>query len=312
MKVRSTRSIWKALNDPTRVRLLALLQESDLSVTEIRQITLLSQSLISAHLAVLRNEALVTTRKEGKSIYYEADLEVPAEVRVIVDAALKTLSEISESNRDQEELKNALRQRREATQQYFNRIAGKLGKAYCPGRTWSAVGPMLAHLIGDVEVADLGAGEGWLSLLLAQRARRVIAVDNAPKMVEFGQEQVRAHGIDNVEFRLGNLEDPPVEPSSMDVVVYSQALHHVDDPGAALLRGAVLLRPGGILAVLDLQQHRQDKAREMYHDRWLGFAESDLRSWFKAAGLQKVLLQKLEPDPHDPAYIPILASGRKR
>jgi ArsR family transcriptional regulator len=305
------RGVWKALNDSTRVRLVALLREAELSVSELQQVTLLSQSLISAHLAVLRKVNLVRTRKEGKSIYYEAHENLSSALEHIVLAALETLPEIPEAEHDRGELKNTLRKRREATQNYFNKIAGKLGKAYCPGRTWSAVGPALSHMIGEIDIADMGAGEGWLTLLLAQRARKVFAVDNSPKMVEFGQAQLKENQISNVEYRLGELEDPPLEPASVDLVVFSQALHHAENPGRAIQHCARLLRKGGSMVVLDLQKHQFDKAHEIYYDHWLGFSEPDLRSWFKNAGLSKVLIQLLEADPHDPGFTPLLASARK-
>lgn len=305
------RGVWKALNDPTRVRLVALLREAELSVSEIQQVTLLSQSLISAHLSVLRKVGLVQTRKEGKSIFYEGREGLISGVEQIVRAALNTLDEIPETKKDQAELSNVLRKRREEAQNYFNKIAGKLGKAYCPGRTWSAVGPALAHMIGEVDIADMGAGEGWLTLLLAQRARQVYAVDNSAKMVEFGQSQLKANQISNVEYRLGELEEPPLKAESVDLVVFSQALHHAENPARAIQRSAELLRHGGSMVVLDLQKHQFDKARDIYFDHWLGFSESDLRGWFKQAGLTKVLIQVLESDPNDPGFVPLLASARK-
>ncbi|MEM6820715.1 MAG: metalloregulator ArsR/SmtB family transcription factor [Verrucomicrobiota bacterium] len=305
------RALWQALNETTRVRLVALLSDAELSVSELQKITMLSQSLISSHLGVLRKADLVSTRKEGKSIYYQLKPTLSPKVQAIISACLNTLNEIPECQNDKAELKNTLSRRREAAQNYFNKIAGKMGKAYCPGRTWSAVGPLLAHLVGDVTVADLGAGEGWLSLLLAQRARNVIAIDSSPKMVEFAEEQLRGNKITNVEYRLGNLENPPLEPDSVDIVIFSQALHHAESPDLAIKRGATLLKQGGVLVILDLQKHQFEKAREIYHDYWMGFAESDLQNWLRAAGLTKLLIQALEPDPNDPVFVPILASGCK-
>jgi len=305
------RGVWKALNDPTRVRLLALLRESELSVSELQRITFLSQSLISAHLAVLRKVNLVRTRKQGKRIYYEPRTSLPKGLSAIVEAAVVMLREIPGAESDQQELRHVLNQRRQEAQNYFNRIAGKLGKAYCPGRTWSAVGPALAHMIGHRDVADLGAGEGWLTLLLAQRARQVIAVDNSPKMIEFGQGQLELNGIENVEFRLGGIEDPPIDEASVDLVVFSQALHHAEHPEVAIGRAVGLLRAGGSCVILDLLHHQNDQAREVFHDRWLGFTEADLRDWMEKAGLEKILVQILEADSREDGYTPILASGVK-
>jgi len=303
------RDIWRALNDTTRVRLMALLRRAELSVSELREVTLLSQSLISAHLAVLRKVDLVVTRKEGKSIYYIARNDLDKSTDAIVLAALASIEEVPETREDAESLTRVLGKRRKAAQNYFNKIAGKLGKAYCPGRTWSAVGPMLAHMIGDWDIADLGAGEGWLTLLLAQRARSVTAIDNSAKMVEYGVAHMKENKIRNVEFKLGDIEDPPLKKASMDLIVYSQALHHVEDPVAALQQGVHALRPGGRCVILDLLKHPHDKARRLYHDRWLGFSESDLEDWLKQAGMQEIRIQILEPDPNEPGYTPILASA---
>jgi DNA-binding transcriptional ArsR family regulator len=134
------RDIWRALNDTTRVRLMALLRRAELSVSELREVTLLSQSLISAHLAVLRKVDLVVTRKEGKSIYYTARNDLAQPVESIVGAALASIEDMSEAGEDRESLTRVLGKRRKAAQNYFNKIAGKLGKAYCPGRTWSRSG----------------------------------------------------------------------------------------------------------------------------------------------------------------------------
>ena len=125
---------------------------------------------------------------------------------------------------------------------------------------------MLAQLVPHVVVADLGAGEGWLSQLLARRAEKVIAVDNSPKMVAFGRAEAKKKGIANLEYRLGDLAEPPIPPRSVDLVILSQALHHAVNPQAALTAAARLLRKGGRLIVLDLNQHQFDQARELYGD----------------------------------------------
>jgi ArsR family transcriptional regulator len=167
----------------------------------------------------------------------------------------------------------------------------------------------LAHLVPRVVVADLGAGEGWLSQLLARRAERVIAVDNSPKMVAFGRAEAKKKGIPNLEYRLGDLEAPPIPARSVDVVILSQALHHAANPAQALAAGAKLLRKGGRLVVLDLNRHHFDPARELYGDHWLGFGEADLREWMLAAGLREVEVQLLAPEGEPPHFQPALASG---
>jgi ArsR family transcriptional regulator len=305
----SYRALWQTLNDPTRLRILALLEEEELSVAELQEILHLGQSRISTHLAHLRGVGLVQPRREGKRTYYSLTKKLEKPARQILDSALVTLEEIAGAETDRAGLKLVLEKRRKTARDYFNRVAGRLGKSFCPGRTWTEIGPLLAHLVPRVVVADLGAGEGWLSQLLARRAERVIAVDNSPKMVAFGRAEAKKKGIPNLEYRLGDLEAPPIPARSVDVVILSQALHHAANPQQALAAGAKLLRKGGRLVVLDLNRHHFDPARELYGDHWLGFGEADLREWMLAAGLREVEVQLLAPEGEPPHFQPALASG---
>ena len=140
--------------------------------------------------------------------------------------------------------------------------------------------PLWPHRV----VADLGAGEGTLAQLLAQRAEKVIAVDISPKMVAFGQQLAKKNGLDNLEFRIGDIEEPPIEEASLDLAVLSQALHHAALPQRAIDAAFRILKPGGRLIVLDLLQHSFEEARELYADSWLGFSECDLATMLERAG----------------------------
>jgi len=309
MGAMSYRALWQTLHDPTRLRILALLEDEELSVAELQEILHLGQSRISTHLAHLRRVGLVQPRREGKRTYYSLVKKLDRETRQILDSALLTLSEVPGAKADVSGLKLVLEKRRKTAREYFNRVAGRLGKSFCPGRTWTEIGPLLAHLVPHVVVADLGAGEGWLSQLLARRAAKVIAVDNSPKMVAFGRAEAKKKGIPNLEYRLGDLASPPIPPRSVDLVILSQALHHVANPQQALVAAAKLLHKGGRLIVLDLNQHHFDQARELYGDYWLGFSEADLREWLAGAGLQQVEVQLLSPESEPPHFQPTLASG---
>jgi len=304
------RLTWQTLADPTRLRLLALLSNEELSVAELQEILHLGQSRISTHLSVLRSAALVRPRREGKRTYYSLS-KLTVDTQQMLDAAWLTLREIPETSKDGAALKVVLGKRRAAARDYFNRIAGRLGKSFCPGRTWAEVGPLMAQLVPNVIIADLGAGEGWLSQLLAQNAAKVIAVDNSPKMVAFGRTEMKKKGISNIEYRLGDLSDPPIKPGTVDIVVLSQALHHADQPAQALKAAGRLLKPGGRVVVLDLNQHHFDRARELYGDYWLGFSEVDLRRWLAEAGLVKIHVQLLVPDEKAPHLQPLLATGER-
>jgi len=308
MKLRST---WTALSDPTRLRLCALLREEELSVGELQDILRLGQSRISTHLGVLKSAGLVTPRREGKHTYYSLSDAADNGAGPVLDAAWATLEEVPEAKRDAAALAVVLDKRRAATREYFNKVAGRLGKSYCPCRSWREIGPLLAQLLPEVTVADLGAGEGWLVQLLAQNAKKVIAVDNSPKMVAFAKAEFKKRKIRNVEYRLGDLSKPPIKPASVEIAILSQALHHAVKPVEAVAAAAKILKPGGRLLILDLNLHHVDKARELYGDTWLGFAEADLRRWLKAAGLTKINTQLLAPEDEAPHFQPVLATGQK-
>ncbi len=305
-------SLWPVLGDRSRLRLLSLLRDNELSVAELQQVLQLSQPTISNHLGVLRQAHLVQARREGQRIYYRLETELTKPIQQLFQAAILTIQESGDVQRDQAALSEVLKKRQQEAQKYFNRIAGRLGKAHCPGRTWTSVGPLLAQLISqDAVIADLGAGEGWLSLLLAQRAAKVIAIDHSPKMVEFARNELKQKGIKNLEYRLGDLTSPPINPASIDIAILSQALHHAPNPTLALQAVYKILKPGGRLVILDLNQHHLDQAREMYGDYWLGFSESDLRLWCKKIGFTEVNVQLLDPDIDPPHLQSILLGAIK-
>ncbi len=305
------RLIWQTLSDPTRLRLLALLGEEELSVAELQEILHLGQSRISTHLSVLRAARLVDPRREGKHTYYSLAKNITPKAQQLLEAAKSTLEEVSDAPKDAAALKVILEKRRSAARDYFNRIAGRLGKSFCPGRSWAEIGPLLAQLVPHVVIADLGAGEGWLAQLLAQNGAQVIAVDNSPKMVAFARAEFKKKKIANIEYRLGDIAEPPIDPGTADLAILSQALHHTVNPAQAIAAAAKLLKPGGRLVILDLNQHQFDKARKLYGDYWLGFSEVDLRQWLKEAGLDNIRVQLLVPETEAPHFQPVLATGEK-
>jgi ubiquinone/menaquinone biosynthesis C-methylase UbiE len=271
----------------------------------------LSQPTISNHLAVLRSLGLVAGRKEGQKTYYRLEPSLSPQASRILNAAWTLLDGCREAALDRKSLGLVLRKRRLLAEKHFNKIAGRLSEAGCPGRGWPAVGPLLAQLVPEIVVADLGAGEGWLSQLLAQRAQKVIAVDLSPKMVAFARKELQRKGIQNVEYRLGDLTDPPIEAESVDVAILSQSLHHAPDPPKAIQGAARILRPRGKLLVLDLRRHHYEAARTLYGDLWLGFHEMDVLTWLENAGFHEVSVQLLEPENHPPRFQPMLAIGVK-
>ena len=301
----------RALSDQTRLRIMALLERDELSVNELQEVTHLGQSRISTHLGQLQDAGLVQSRREGKRTYYRVSREVDKLAGEFVQLAIRGARELPEQAGDQINLKRILARRREQAQIFFNQVAGRFDRVYGPGRSWQAFGHLLLRIVPPLVVADLGAGEGLLSELLAHRCKKVIAVDNSEKIVEFGAKKAKKNGLKNLEFRLGDLQNPPIEPASVDLVILSQALHHAEDPCKAVAATHRLLKPGGQLLILDLQQHQFEKARELYGDRWLGFAESDLHRWLEEAGFKQIEISVVAREDEPPHFQTILASGAK-
>ena len=299
----------RLLADETRLRLLLLLRQEELSVVELQEILGMGQSRISTHLAQLRQARLVQDRRAGKNIYYAlTDDPAHAEVASIVAASAK---ELPEAARDLKALQLVRRKRQDKTREYFNQLAGKFGRAYCPGRTWEGVSHLLFALTPPLVIADLGAGEGTISQLLAKRAKRVIAVDNSEKMVEFGAALAKKHGFKNLEFRHGDLEDPPIPAGTVDLALLSQALHHAASPARAVAAAHRILKKGGRIAVLDLLAHQFEQARELYADTWLGFTESQLHEFLTDAGFREIEVAVVSRDEQNPQFQTVLATAVK-
>src|SRR6187431_546053 len=232
----------RALSDATRLRIVALLEKDELSVNELQEITRLGQSRISTHLGLLADCDLVRSRREGKRTFYRLNPQADTVASEFIQLAIRGAKELGEHASDQINLKRILNRRREQAQVFFNQVAGRFDRVYGPGRSWQAFGHLLLRMLPSITVADLGAGEGLLSELLARRCKKVIAVDNSEKIVEFGIAKAKKNGLKNLEFRLGDLQAPPIDPQSVDLAILSQALHHAADPAVAIAAVYRILR----------------------------------------------------------------------
>lgn len=271
----------------------------------------MGQSRISSHLALLKQAGLVDDRREGKKSFYSSIPPRDDARAGIYRAALEAAGQQAEFREDAENLDRVLAKRRAESEAYFQMVAGKLGKNYCPGRSWEAIGHFLLLLTPKIDIVDLGAGEGVLSQLLARQAKSVVCIDNSPAMVKVGTELAREHGFENLAYKLGDIEQVPLEDNSVDLAVLSQALHHARRPEEALAEAWRILRPGGRLVVLDLNQHTFEKARELYADRWLGFPPNRLYHWIKACGFDAVTVDPVAREEKEPFFETLLATGIK-
>jgi ArsR family transcriptional regulator len=308
----STINFLRLLADPTRLRLLLLLEQEELSVAELQQILGMGQSRISSHLAQLKRAGVVEDRRAGKNVYYGASENGQDSRRARIAELTRTLArELPETARDRTSLKLVLRKRQDKAREYFDELAGKFGRRYCPGRSWQALAHALITLLPRLTVADLGAGEGTLSQLLAKNARKVIAIDNSPKMVEFGSQLAKKHGFNNLEYRLGDIEEPPIANNSVDLAILSQALHHAIHPQQAIGAAHRILKRGGRLVILDLLSHRFERARELYADHWLGFSEVQLHQFLEKNGFREIEVSVVAREKQSPYFQTVFATGVK-
>jgi len=302
----------RLLADPSRLRILLLVEREELSVAELQEILGMGQSRISTHLAQLKQAGLVEDRRNGKSILYRWKQSAQNNgFSQLLDVLRQAAAEIPEAEQDSEALRLALRRRQDKMRAYFDELAGKFGRHYVPGRSWQGLAETLLTLMPPMVIADLGAGEGTFSQLLARRSKKVIAVDNSEKMVEYGRALAAKHGIKNLEYRQGDLEDVPIKASAVDLAFFSQALHHAQHPERAVAEAFRILKPGGRIVVLDLVRHNHEEARELYADLWLGFTEVDLNRFLRQAGFQSIETSVVHSEETAPHYETLLAVGVK-
>jgi ArsR family transcriptional regulator len=310
-------SILKSLRllaDPSRTRIVLLLEQEELSVAELQEILGMGQSTLSTHLAQLKQAGIVEDRRTGKNILYRLKSRQGAEQKLLEQlmGVLRQASEqVPEADQDIEALRLVRQKRRDRMLAYFDQLAGKFGRQYVPGRSWKGLAETLLMLLPPMVIADLGAGEGTVAQLLARRAREVIAVDNSEKMVEFGSTLARKHGVHNLHYRKGDLEALPIEDESVDVAFFSQSLHHAQHPEQAVAEAFRILKPGGRVVVLDLVKHNFEEARELYADLWLGFTQVELQRLMRRAGFKNPSTSVVHREAKAPHFETILAVGDK-
>jgi ArsR family transcriptional regulator len=303
--------ILRVLADPNRLRILLLLAAEELSVAELQEILAMGQSTISTHLSQLKQAGLVEDRRTGKSSLYKLQAGASGAGDLLMKLLGQARQQIPEAEPDQSSMRRVVIKRQDKMRAFFDSVAGRLGKDYVPGRSWKGMAEALLRLMPPMVIADLGAGEGAFALLLAQRATKVIAVDSSSKMIEVSREQALRHGVKNVEYRLGDMEELPIEDRAVDLVFFSQSLHHALHPERAIQEAWRILVPGGRIVVLDLLKHRFEEAREIYADEWLGFSEAELEAMLEKAGFVNPQTSVVHKEPETPQFQTLLAVGNK-
>ena len=275
-----TVDLLSVLADPTRVRLLALLEDGELTVAELMQITDLPQPRVSTHLRKLKDANLVRDRRDGGSSYYAlATMGKPT----------RDLWRLVHGRCDDDQLSQDLRRReaalaaRCARLRWPDEVAGQMERHYSPGRTWEATARGLLGFLRLGAVLDIGSGDGVLAELIAPRSRHVTCLDISERVI--AAARVRLERFSNVDFRVGDMHDLPLPTASFDTVLLLHTLTYSDRPALAIQEAARTLRPGGSLALVTLAEHAHDKIAAAYDHQNQGFSPDSLDAMLRAAGL---------------------------
>ena len=279
---------FRLLSDSTRLRLLMLVDQEELSVAELAAITQLAQPRVSTHLAKLKEAGLVSDRRQGVSVYYRM-------AATISDSSLAALWELLRTNtsdpliqQDSERIPQVLNARAGGSS-WADSVAGDMERHYSPGRTWEVTTRTLVQLLELGDVLDVASGDGVLAELLAPRAKSIHCLDVSQRVVDAGRERLRNHS--NVSIAAGDMHDLPVDSASFDTVLLMHALTYTTEPQIVFNEAARALRAGGRLLAATLQQHAHKNAVAAYNHLNLGFTETQLTVLCKNAGLEPQNIQ---------------------
>jgi ubiquinone/menaquinone biosynthesis C-methylase UbiE len=284
----------KALADPCRLRLTAVLLTGEFTVQELTRIMGMGQSRVSRHLKILSEAGVLTVKRQGTWSYYRAG-EGSGFFAAIRPAFEYEMEQLPERARDLAAVAEVLEDRRRRSQEFFDRHARQwedLARTLLPVPEYRQ---RLMELVPEGgTVLEIGVGTGGLLTELAARAGQVIGVDHSPAMLEEARRRLTAAGVGGIELRLGEMSHLPLPDTSVACVVANMVLHHAAEPSAVLAEIRRVLTPGGVLLLADLARHEREAAREQLADQWLGFSEEELTGWLGYAGFIDVLCQRIE------------------
>ena len=311
--------ILKLLGDETRLRILNLVSQTPLNVTELTTILGMAQSGISRHLSHLRRMKLLQERREGIWTFYQLVQKesLDSEYHLLWNYLSEQLTKMSDPHNDRVRLHEVLRQREVSGGGLNERLLE-------PGQSWFAWSCLLGILLGrngeyksgfnlgnsSLDIIDLGCGDGTLTTELAKFASHVIGVDNNSEILASARQRIDRLGLKNVTLSSENVSKLSLRDNSQDVVFFTQSLHHLDDPKRGFDEAARILRPGGQVLVMELATHSEDWVIEKLGHKWQGFRKEELLDFMENSGF-KYLYSKELPHRREELFQIILASGRK-
>ncbi|MBI5656669.1 MAG: metalloregulator ArsR/SmtB family transcription factor [Geobacter sp.] len=286
--------VLKALADPCRLRLVAVLLRGEFTVQELTAILGMGQSRISRHLKILTEAGVLSVKRQGTWSYYRAGGDSPffAAIRSAVEQGTEALPE---RGRDLAAVAAVLEERRRKSQEFFDLHARQwddIARTLLPVSEYRE--RLLALVPEGATVVEIGLGTGGLLPALAARAKRVIGIDHSPAMLEEARRRLAAAGLGGIELRLGEMTHLPLPDNVAECAVLNMVLHHAADPQAVLAEIRRVLAPGGSLLLVDLARHEREWVREQLADQWLGFEEDELTAWLSAAGFPYVRCERIE------------------
>jgi len=284
----------KALADPCRLRLTAVLLAGEFTVQELTGILGMGQSRISRHLKILAEAGVLSVKHQGTWSYYRAggDNGFFSAICPVLEQELEALPERSQ---DLAAVATVLEERRRRSQEFFDRHARQwddLARTLLPVPDYR--GQLLALVPEGKTVVEIGLGTGGLLPALAAKASKVIGVDHSPAMLEEARARLTRAGLAGIDLRLGEMTHLPLSDKAVGCAVLNMVLHHAADPAAVLAEIRRVLTPGGVLVLADLARHEREAAREQLADQWLGFEEEELQEWLKAAGFADFRCEKIQ------------------
>ena len=301
---------FAALGDGTRTRLLALIEDQELTVSDLCRVTRLPQSTVSRHLGVLAAGGWVTSRTDGPHRPYRMAEEIAPDATALWALVRDELSRRNPWPEDVERVEAVLAATPDRSRAFFSASARRWDQMRTElyGRKADLLS-LFGLLDPDWIVGDLGGGTGHTALALAPFVRHVVVVDRSPEMLHAARR--RLHGVPNVELREGNLSTLPLQDGELDLAILSFVLHYLADPAAGVIEATRAVRPGGRVVAVDLRPHGRARYREEMGHRWQGFEPALLRDWLEGAGLRDIVVRPLPADPEAEGPLLLLASGRK-
>jgi SAM-dependent methyltransferase len=311
--VKEASALYRLLGDEARLRLLRVLDKDRFNVKELTGILGLAQSGVSRHLGLLKDADLVVEERDGAYSFYRLSPALrdhtPGPLWPLLEAQFNSAAGSAVLKADNARLQEVLRLRREN----FEHVGPDTrdGRQLVPGRSWAAWSRAMGLLLPPLDVADLGCGEGYLTVETARWARHVTAVDRSTGVLTRAKALASRKKCSNISWTKGELEKLPIENATMDVALLSQALHHAADPAQAIGEAARVLKPAGRLLILDLRPHDETWVREKLGDQWFGFSDDHLAGLLTRAGFGDVKVTLGARRTNDPFAV-VLAVGTKK